>query len=146
MTYQERLENVIKAFKLCTSDIDTRTCVPCELCKYHNNEYHGVSGFACNIRDLMRDALELLEAREPRVMTLDEAKKLERDTVVWYEHKGKNKPRPRIVDEIVYCDIDEYLLFSDGGKWYFKSDNYGTQWRCWTSFPDDERRQNTPWN
>lgn len=66
MTDQEKRENVIKALELCASKIETRTRVPCEICPYHNEKYHGVLGDGCcNMRSLQRDMLELLKAQEP---------------------------------------------------------------------------------
>lgn len=66
MTDQEKRENVIKALELCASKIETRTRVPCEICPYHNEKYHGVLGDGCcNMRSLQRDMLALLKAQEP---------------------------------------------------------------------------------
>ena len=61
----ELREKVIKALELCTSDIETRTQVPCEVCPYHNNVYYGVlGGGCCEMRSLQRDMLALLKAQE----------------------------------------------------------------------------------
>lgn len=66
MIDQEKRGNVIKALELCTSKIETRTRVPCEICPYHNEKYHGVNGDGCcNMRSLQRDMLALLKAQEP---------------------------------------------------------------------------------
>lgn len=67
MIDQEKRENVIKALELCASKIETRTRVPCEICPYHNEKYHGVLGDGCcNMRSLQRDILALLKAQEPK--------------------------------------------------------------------------------
>lgn len=87
-------------------------------------------------------AIEALKAQEPRVMTLEEVKSLERDAVVWYEHNGVNKQRPRIVDQV----YDSGIIFTDGGHWQFNADAYGKKFRLWTSRPTDEQREKEPWN
>lgn len=66
MTEREKRENVIRAMELCTSKIETRTRVPCEICPYHNKKYHGVLGNGCcNARSLQGDVLTILKAQEP---------------------------------------------------------------------------------
>lgn len=91
---------------------------------------------------IIDDIIALLKEKEPRVMTLEEAKSLKQDTVVWYEHDGINRPRPRIVH---YAD-DRCIVFTDGGKWQYDADGYSSHWRCWTSRPTDEQREAIPWN
>ncbi|MBP5709997.1 MAG: hypothetical protein J6W84_03365 [Bacteroidales bacterium] len=88
------------------------------------------------------DALELLKAQEPRVMTFEEAAALGRNTVVWYEFNGENSPRPRIVHHADKAGIQ----FTDGGVWHFVRDEYGKLFRLWTSRPTEAEREEIPWN
>lgn len=83
----------------------------------------------------------MLKAQEARVITLEEVKSLERDAVVWYEHIGVNKQRPRIVDQV----YDSGIIFTDGGHWQFNADAYGKKFRLWTSRPTDAEREAEPW-
>ena len=75
-------------------------------------------------------AIALLQAQEPKVMTLEEYKALaekpkeERDPV-WEEWPGL---------ESTWAIPNQAY----GG--------YGTSWRCWTSRPTDEQRKKEPWN
>ena len=94
------------------------------------------------IEETCYDVMKYLAAQGPRVMTLEEVKSLERDAVVWYEHNGVNKQRPRIVDHV----YDSGIIFTDGGHWQFNADAYGKKFRLWTSRPDQVTREATPWD
>ena len=109
----------------------------CSDCSHHCDR----ESFPDCMEKLLDDAYQLLKARQPRVMTLEEVKALQRDSVVWYEHTGCNTPRPRVIGYVA----DEYVAFTDGGKWRFDADRYGASWRCWTSRPTDEQREAEPW-
>lgn len=127
MNEQEMMEKVIKGLECCAFGC-------CLGCPYLDivDDCEGV---------LCADVLALLKAQEPRVLTLEEARALEQDTVVWYEHTGVHPPRPRIVH---YAD-NEGIVFTDGGVWLFTKDDYGKTWRCWTSRPTDEQREAVKW-
>ena len=79
--------------------------------------------------ETLEDAIALLKAQEPRVMSLAEYKALaekpkeERDPV-WEEW-------PRL--ESTWAIPNQAY----GG--------YGTSWRCWTSRPTDEQREAVKW-
>ena len=97
------------------------------------------------------DALALLKAQEPRVMTLDLPPEEWQDKVIWLEIKGK-KPIPclfrKFCDRMMFGRYERIMSFDaigsskDGG--YFLR-NYGVTWRCWTSRPTDEQREATSW-
>lgn len=72
---------------------------------------------------LEADALALLKAQEPRVLTKEE---LPDASVIEYR-SGKMK------------DVCSELMKDGNGDWY------GTVWRVWTSRPDEKRRAETPW-
>ena len=146
MIDQERWENVINALELCTSEIETRTQVPCEKCHYHNKEYHGVLGNGCcNMRSLQRDILALLKAQEPRVMKLVEVRD-EADHMYLEKH---SKTGSDLYGCAIRGDWDGYgieLLMSEYDTARERWSDYGKTWRCWTSRPTDEQREVTPWN
>jgi len=96
--------------------------------------------------DTMRDALELLKAQEPRVMTLEDLRAV---GDVWqyntppYLWKEVN-PNIRLTTSFwcAWRDVKDMLL---GLYPKYTDENYGTEWRCWTSRPTDKQREATPW-
>ena len=125
-------EKVIKALTQCLRGNDTSHC---DGCPYNSKD------FRCRL-DLRNDAIELLKAQEPRVMTLEEVVTTTENTIVWYEHIGKNMMRPRIVS---YAD-KKTVCFTDGGVWNYKKDGYGKRFRFWTSRPTAEQREAVKWD
>lgn len=97
-------------------------------------------GSSCVIpTNLLQDALILLKAQEPRVMTLEEA--LGGDEC-WIEGRSGA------------CGYGDALLTDDGERVDFYRPHsintldfyeYGLSWRCWTSRPDEKVRAETPW-
>ena len=81
--------------------------------------------------DVLIDALELLKAQEPRVMTLEE----------W-----ENAPEPADGECLCY-EIKNTGLRAVIVK-VFKGykELYGKWFRCWTSRPTDEQREAVKWN
>ena len=82
---------------------------------------------------------ELLKAQRPRVMTLDELSALSLDTPVFIEESngecGWN----------VFYGIDEendvcFCGFRASAD-YYRLEEYGDSWRCWTARPTDEQRE-----
>ena len=108
--------------------------VACDGCPYR--------GGGC-MDDLMSDALSLLQAQEPRVMTLDEVHKMAWDYCYLEEevikdkvlqiYSGKYRIKCITWSSIASCA----LTFGD--------EAYGKRWRCWTSRPTDEQREAAPW-
>ena len=93
---------------------------------------------------LLRSALSLLKAQEPRVMTLEEIK----DGESYWLSAGKEfVPRPVIC---VHREDDArkpYITFAwQFGTFSWELENYDKTWRCWTSRPTEEQRRATPWN
>ena len=122
-------EKVIKGLECCIirySDDYAR----CDECPYES---------ACGKR-LKQDALALLKAQEPRVMTVDEVR-------TWVS-------TPRIDREPIWVEIengvsawivsDEYWDMPIDAN--LSSDLYGKTWRCWTARPTDEQREAVKWD
>lgn len=85
---------------------------------------------------LMRKAHDMLKAREPRVMTLEEV--IHSKDWIWYQWKNTHCGWAVAVN----CD----------GKWIEWEDSttdqlckYGEKWRCWTSRPTPELMRDTKW-
>ena len=108
-------EKVLKGLEICTSPV-CRTDCP------YDNERNG-----CSLM-LMQDALELLKAQEPRVLTMEEARTYE---VVWPEDKGEGELHPLIVQNNM-----------NDSKYY----KYGIHWRVWSAKPTNEQRKAAKWD
>ena len=125
MIDREKQEKVIRGLECCKNP----SWEGCEDCPYYEH-----------CEELARDALALLKAQEPRVMTLEE---LVRDNVVWLEDYDKENVVPGI-----YCDGhdgDRVFATKMHGYLFVKDDDYMIRWRCWTSRPTDEQREAVKW-
>ena len=101
---------------------------------------------------IVSDALALLKAHEPRVMTLGEISKALK-MPLWKETKSANKYL--YTGWALAYDIQKgegitgtrLGMSEPSGRvvWYML-DDYGKTWRCWTSRPTDEQREKEPWN
>lgn len=131
------LEKVIKGLECCIpyeSEGNEHLCIYDDdynpNCPYRGTGSYGVS---CMTK-LMRDALALLKAREPRVMTLEEYDAwtdipfTERDPV-FHEERTKRGSVTCWTNTTV-CSLREY----------------GKNDRCWTSRPTVEQMEAIPWN
>lgn len=96
--------------------------------------------------DYVFDALELLKAYEPRVMTLEE---IDDDDAYWFEEKYGKKSLGR---NVLIINIEEdarepYITFVyTYGEASYKISEYGQTWRLWTSKPTDEQREAVKWD
>lgn len=92
---------------------------------------------------LAKDALELLEEQEPRVMTLEEVLSQEWDYVyIETEHRPYSKEIEAYCGtHTIYCSTTVVHKRQTSGD-----SEYGKTWRCWTARPTVEQREATPWN
>lgn len=112
-----------------------------------DNDFHKFSGWGHAVL-AMRDAIALLKAQEPRLLTLDEF----HDSMVVYLEAGTKLLR--IVD-------DDGVVLAIGGSeragakcfitvWDVgiaaMNDEYNVTWRAWSQRPTKEQREGTPWN
>ena len=116
-------EKVIKGLECCTTMPDIYP--HCEECPYA-----GAEGTCANMNGLHRDALALLKAQEPRLVTeadfdgADECGYLP----VWVEDKD---------DSEIICDcITKRAITAPDEDYHY---------RYWTSRPTEEQREATPW-
>lgn len=99
----------------------------CETCPYDEA--------TCGL-DVPNDALSLLKAQEPRVMTLEEVLEwaetpAEKRDPIFFEQKEGKGPSGWICNSV--CPKDYYLCCLDKDA------------RCWTARPTDEHCEATPW-
>lgn len=118
----------------------------CDACSHKNSDAPG----GCK-DELMYHAMLILQAQEPRVMSLEEAQAaLHTETVVWTECEEKNG------DKLLYVGLHmngtDYFTMQDdsvieetdldGGM---GAELYGKKYRFWTSQPTDEQMEATLW-
>ena len=126
------MEKVINGLKFC---IEPGLCkVNCPYYEFHS----------CVVA-LETDALALLNAKQPRVMALDEAQKeqyvfLETRKWVDGDYCGTAKHKNTEFSDCITEFLDGYgcVLCCDNAM-------YGDNWRCWTSRPTDAQREATLW-
>lgn len=98
----------------------------------------------CRVK-LIPDALALLKAQEPRVLTLEEVLATE---VVYAEDVDKAEIIPVLVDRRAHDRIVLVRARLMGGpslSIYPLISEYNKRWRCWTSRPTDVQREAIPW-
>ena len=132
------LEKVIKGLECCKPEwFDSYKCKgDCPYDKYGHNE-----GTGC-VEHLIDDALSLLKAQEPRVMTLKEIVSAE---CVWIEYATSGNIVIALPWDIELTD-DTYNFIGMPNCFVEFRSLYGEEWRCWTSRPTDEQREAIPWN
>ena len=109
------------------------------------------------------DALALLREQEPRMLTVEEVKRIGADnhgsfkndglTVMWLEEFGKQFPlhvvilkwdeddwqgEPNNIVNVYYFGTDEFDRFS--------LTDYNKAWRCWTDKPTEMQRMGAAWD
>ena len=122
-------EEVIKGLECCSHE-DIGDCYNCP---YNAPTPH------CDIA-MMRDALALLKAQEPRVMTVDDIKELDDGAVVWVEFSD-GRLLPMVVDGGCLMRWQYIWRICDG---MFYDDDYKS--RAWTSRPTDKQRKAVKWD
>ena len=118
-------EKVIKGLECCNEFVTCKAN-----CPYRNDGCREI---------LSRDAIALLKAQEPRVMTLDEFQVSE-DNPKWLETKDGKHARWTLGNAGYNKFYDNHMIG------YLPVERYGVDWRCWTSEPTEEQREVTPWN
>ena len=129
-------EKVMKGLECCIASDDDHECQ--EECPYYDACWSEgeIRGYVL----LKKDALELLKAQEPRVLTLEEVEALEEGTIVWVEENygGQRYLNPMVCNGHgffgnFYLGIDINYWLCDGKK------------RFWNSKPTKEQSEATPW-
>lgn len=124
------MEKREKVFKGLTCHVQENSRTRCHKCPYWGTGPHGLS--ECS--KLAADALALLKAQEPRVMTLEELRKY--SGPVWVEWRDKRYE---------YDNGWEVATFTE--NYAAEGETYnGKEYRYWTAKPTDEQREATPWN
>lgn len=97
-------------------------------------------------------AVDALTAKQPRVLTLEEVAAAQK-TPVWRETKRAHKDLYN--GWMLAYDIQrgqgitgtrQGMTEPNGRIGWYKLDDYGKTWRCWTSKPTDEQREAVKWD
>lgn len=138
-------EKVVVGLERCIEKLDTLTnkahgfnCTACPYFKKCDS-----SGYLIGL-PLMKDAIALLKAQEPRVMTLEEVKASKGDDM-YLEISTRTDEIPYItaatLDGVGTKGVVFYYSHFDFVAYSRRL--YG--WRCWTSRPNEKVRAETPW-
>lgn len=120
----------------------------------HAVHYVGEPPFIMSLDDgiALHEAIDLLKAQEPRVMTLHEIDDViniaskEYKRIFWAEVRSKTRKSFGVFQlDIASEDCYEALLLGCSWPACYKRSTYGIRWRCWTSRPTDEQRQAVKW-
>ena len=104
---------------------------------------------ACTVT-LAREALKLLKAQEPRVMTVEELCRA-RGKPAWFEARNGRL----YTGWVIIYDVQTGLgitgtrvgVTEPGHVTIWPNvELYGQKWRCWTGEPTEEQRRATAWN
>ena len=97
------------------------------------------------------DALALLKAQEPRMMSAAEVAACPDGKILWVEE------RQGVTWNLFPLEIETSSTHPDTGTDYlffityhdirkFECSEYNQTWRCWTQRPTNEQREATPWD
>ena len=96
----------------------------------------------------VNDAIELLKAQEPRMMTLEEIKDYNGECLCWLEWIfAKDDPTmfyAAVVRHRPNTDVIDYIGFNHSLG--FRENEYNKTVRCWTSRPTEEQRKAVKWD
>lgn len=104
------------------------------------------------VKTLTKDALALLKAQEPRVLTLEEVRGSLKQPI-WKEVCSSHKYL--YTGWVLAYDIQTGqgitgtrlgMAEPSGRVVWYRLEDYGTKWRCWDKRPTEEQREAVPWN
>lgn len=131
----DKLGKVMKGLGCCSQGAKepyTPTIRYCAECPYLKSK------IPCT-RALARDALELLKAQEPRVMTLEEVKAIPYDADIWIETEYYVGKITIFAATINTKGLRGVMVYGSHKTYDYEA--YNKLWRCWTARPTDEQRK-----
>lgn len=128
------LEKAIKGLEICRWHLEMGSGF-CDKCPYFGEQ-------RCRF-NMANDVYKLIQAQEPRVMTLEEVHEMAWDYCYLEEEVIKDKVLQIYTGKyrikcITWPSIASCVLT-------FGDEAYGKSWRCWTSRPSNEQRRAVPW-
>lgn len=95
---------------------------------------------------VVQNALALLKAQQPRVMTLSEMNdKRGRGEAVYYEDRDATCKSQDVFVIAPDKDLDVVWLKAETYTLAAKMSTMGKTWRCWTRMPTRAQREAKPW-
>lgn len=92
---------------------------------------------------VMREAIKLLKADAPRVLTLEELMGF--DGMFLIEYNPDNLNQAPDWASFFYMDNRWVYLFKERLINHYSKEQYGRTWRCWSRRPDRKQMEATPW-
>ena len=94
---------------------------------------------------MLRGALTLLKEQEPKILTLEEVKKLSDHDVAYIETTISSFVNPAIYqpengNDDYACVVSTWLKSG-----FYAWNTYGKDWRLWTHKPTQEQMEAAPW-
>lgn len=93
--------------------------------------------------ETVQEAISLLKAQEPRVLTLEEIMMFDGAFIVEYNPERLS----RCMNWAMFHFMDEKWVHIWRPRMveHYAREQYGFTWRCWTSRPTDAQREATAW-
>lgn len=140
-------------------DIERCICCAPDACR-DCSKYSDDSTVIRCMEELLKDALALLKAQEPRVMTLEEVcAAVQKNATLFTECEKENQwvtegmahfSDLALFNDSKYdnCKITFIRHTYDGtqkNEWYVRLKNYNKTWRCWTACPTKTQKEREKW-
>ena len=125
------LEKVVRGLEVCKTAPELKE--ECAGCPYDDGQEDCIARMAA-------DALALLKAQEPRMMTKEEI--IGWDGYIWFEFNGMKAMKTVLIDHGMVREPFR-------GDYPTKELSWGTcqeTWRAWTARPTDEQRKAVKWD
>lgn len=113
--------------------------------------YNECKSYVVCIAEIARDALSLLKAQEPRVMTLEELDAIYQ-TKKWHTWPFNTPPylwmtvNPDVRQTRGFWICWRDIMYSlENNSPFYVRENYGKVWKILTAEPTDEQREAIPW-
>ena len=142
----EKREKVIEALECLANN----PFLDCDKCPYNAPTLIPLKQ-RCDYTWICADALDLLKAQEPRVLTLDEVRR-DHDRVLWIEcDDSKTQSIGQYRGQVCWHDrhIGKWERFTTIGfandYLHRETEKYGKTWRCWNARPTEDQMRETPW-
>lgn len=142
----DKWEKVIKGLEVCILDFISRRTCELTKCPYACIKDQGIQYYECR-KTLLKDALELLKAQEPRVMTLDEVEACIGEPIYFESHGTYMGETGFWILPALFTATGLMRYVHPQSSHYSELGlhAYGKVWRCWTFRPTDEQRKAAAW-
>lgn len=136
-------EKVIKGLECCMDILHAgpgwaQGCIQCPYAAVVD-----VGRYPC-MRLLANDALELIKAQEPRMLTLEEVKAFDWDYCYLEEERLPGKEYMSVCGDYALTCITWPCVTSM--RIQHGDESYGKKWRCWSAKPAEEQRRAAKWD